>query len=259
MQNLRKHLWRLLANTRTLAYRNLLKTWHNPDQLLDVVVQPVLFMLMFSYLFGGAIAGSVHNYLPTLVPGILMQALLAAATGSGSLINEDLQQGVFQRIKALPISRLAPLLGQLVADSLRLLLAATAAIVTGYLIGWRPAAGFQWVIIVVGLDIFLGWTLSWIFVLYGLLAKRATMVESMSLMTMLILIFLSNAFVPVHTLPPLVRFLVKINPVSYVITASRTMLNHGYWSTSAWIVLLAGIVVLLLFIPLTVFVYNRKD
>lgn len=249
----------IVENTLTIAYRNLLKTLHNPDELLDVVVQPVLFMLMFGYLFGGAIAGNVHNYLPIIVPGILMQALLSAASGSGVQISEDMHTGIYDRFKSLPISNLAPLAGQLVADILRLFVAATASLTTGYLMGWRPAAGFGWVIIVVLLDVFLGWAISWIFAFYGLIAKSTTMVESISLMTMLILIFLSNAFVPVKTLPRFMQIIVHLNPVTYVISASRTMLNNGFWPSSAWIVFGAGVFIVAIFAPLTVIVYNHKS
>lgn len=187
-------------------------------------------MLMFGYLFGGAIAGNVHNYLPIIVPRILMQALLSAASGSGTQISEDMHTGIYNRFKSLPISNLAPLAGQLVADILRLVVAAIASLATGYLMGWRPDAGFGWVVIVVLLDVFLGWTISWIFAFYGLIAKSTTMVESISLMTMLILIFLSNAFVPVKTLPNFMKVIVHLNPVTYVISASRAMLNQGIWS-----------------------------
>lgn len=108
--------------------------------------------------------------------------------------------------------------------------ATIASLATGYLMGWRPAAGLGWVVIVVLLDVFLGWAISWIFAFYGLIAKSTTMVESISLMTMLILIFLSNAFVPVKTLPNFMKVIVHLNPVTYVISASRTMLNQGIWS-----------------------------
>lgn len=253
------HKLNIFANIGTMAYRNLLKTLHNPDKLLDVIVQPVLFMLMFGYLFGGAIAGNVHAYLPTIVPGILMQALISAASGSGTQISDDLHSGIYDRLKSLPIAHLAPLAGQLLADILRLLIAATASLVTGFVMGWRPAAGLGWVLVVILLDIFLGWSLSWIFALYGLIAKSSTMVESVSLITMLLLTFLSNAFVPTKTLPHIMHILVDINPVSHIINASRSMLNQGIWSSQTWIVLLSGILVVAIFAPLTVYVYNRKN
>lgn len=113
----------LIGNTLTMAYRNLLKTLHNPDRFMDVIIQPVMFMLLFGYLFGGAIAGGVQAYLPTIVPGILIQTLLSAASGSGAQIREDLDSGVFDRFKSLPMAHIAPLAGQLFADILRLLVA----------------------------------------------------------------------------------------------------------------------------------------
>lgn len=246
-----------IENVLTISYRNLLKTLHNPEELLDVVFQPILFMILFGYLFGGAISGNVRSYLPIIVPGILMQALLSAASGSGTQINEDLHTGIYNRFKSLPISDLSPLAGQLLADVFRLFIAACASVLTGFLMGWRPEAGFKWLIIVIILDIFIGWAISWIFALYGLIAKSTTMVSSVSLMTMLILIFLSNAFVPVKTLPHFMQFLVKINPITYVIQSSRTMLNYGTWTTSSWIVFLSGVVIIILFAPITVYVYRK--
>jgi ABC-2 type transport system permease protein len=153
---LETHKTSIFKSTLTMAYRNLLKTLHNPDKLLDVVIQPILFMLLFGYLFSGAIAGIVHAYLPTLVPGILMQSLISAATGSGTQISDDFSTGIFNRLKTLPIPQVAPLAGQLLADILRLLIAATVSLTTGYLMGWRPAAGLGWVILVVILDVFPG-------------------------------------------------------------------------------------------------------
>ena len=259
MMDVQPHKTNVFANIVTMAYRNLLKTLHNPDKFLDVIVQPVMFMLMFGFLFGGAIAGNVHAYLPTIVPGILMQALISAAAGSGTQISDDLNSGIYDRLKSLPIAHIAPLAGQLFADILRLFIAAVASLTTGFLMGWRPAAGFGWVIVVVVLDVFLGWALSWIFALYGMLAKSSTMVESVSLITMLLLTFLSSAFVPVKTLPHAMQILVNINPVSYVIQASRMMLNYGTWPMQAWIVLGAGGLVVAIFAPLTVYVYNHKN
>ncbi len=253
------HKTSVIMNTMTMTYRNLLKTFHNPDSLLDVVIQPALFMLMFGYLFGGAISGNVQNYLPIIVPGILMQALISAASGSGTQISDDISSGIYDRLKSLPIAHIAPLAGQLFANILRLFIAAITCIATGYLMGWRPDAGFKWVVVVILLDVFLGWAFSWIFSLYGLLAKSSTMVESVSLITMLVLTFLSTAFVPVKTMPNAMQVIVSLNPVTYVINASRSLLSTGTWTNSAWIVLIAGVVVVLVFAPLTVFVYNHKN
>lgn len=252
------HRGNVFQNTATMAYRNLLKTIHNPDQLMDVVIQPVLFMLMFGYLFGGAIAGGVKAYLPTIVPGILIQTMLSAASGSGAQIREDLDSGVFDRFKSLPMARIAPLAGQLFADSLRLLIAAITSLTTGYLMGWRPGVGFGWVVAIGLLAIFMGWVLSWVFALLGLLAKSAAAVQSVSLMTMLVLSFMSNAFVPMHALTKPLRFIAHLNPVTYVITAIRQILATGSWTHEALLVLVFGVVIVAVFAPLTVWAYDRN-
>lgn len=135
----------IVHNILTMTHRNLLKTLHNPDSLSDVVIEPVIFTLLFGYLFGGVIAGSVHAYLPMLVSGILVQSILNAASGSGQQLREDINAGVFDRFKTLPISPIAPLAGQLVGDSLRLLLSGMMALITAFAMGWRPTVGnFYW-------------------------------------------------------------------------------------------------------------------
>ncbi|WP_367296089.1 ABC transporter permease [Levilactobacillus yonginensis] len=252
------HSGNVVMNTATMAYRNLLKTIHNPDSFMDVVIQPVMFMLMFGYLFGGAIAGGVRAYLPTIVPGILMQTMLSAGTGSGSQIREDLDSGVFDRFKSLPMAHIAPLAGQLFADSLRLLLATITSLTTGYLMGWRPAVGFKWVVVIGLLAIFTGWALSWIFALLGLLAKSAASVQSLSLMTMLVLSFMSNAFVPLHSLTKPLRFIANLNPVTYVITAIRQILATGGWTHEALLVVAFDVIVVAIFAPLAVWAYDRN-
>ncbi|MFC6275334.1 ABC transporter permease [Levilactobacillus tangyuanensis] len=252
------HKGNVVMNTATMAYRNLLKTVHNPDNFMDVVIQPVLFMLMFGYLFGGAIAGGVKAYLPTIVPGILIQTMLSAGTGSGAQIREDLDSGVFDRFKSLPMAHIAPLAGQLFADSLRLLIATVTSLTTGYLMGWRPAVGFGWIVVIGLLAIFTGWALSWIFALLGLLAKSAAAVQSVSLMTMLVLSFMSNAFVPLHSLTKPLRFIANLNPVTYVITAIRQILATGGWTHEALLVVVFDLVVVAVFAPLTVWAYDRN-
>lgn len=257
--DLQTHRSNLIMNTATMAYRNLLKTIHNPDRFMDVIVQPVMFMLMFGYLFGGAIAGNVKNYLPTIVPGILIQTMLSAASGSGSQIREDLDSGVFDRFKSLPMAHIAPLAGQLFADILRLVIAAITSLTTGYLMGWRPSAGFFWVIVSGLLAIFSGWALSWVFALLGLLAKNATTVQSFSLIAMLTLSFLSNAFIPIKTLSKTMQVIAYMNPLTYVITAIRQMLATGTWTHDAALVLIFGIGIVVIFAPLTVWAYNHNN
>jgi len=255
---IKTHRINVIQSTMTMAYRNLLKTLHNPDRFMDVLIQPIMFMLLFGYLFGGAIAGGVKAYLPTIVPGILAQTILSAASGSGSQIREDMDSGVYDRFKSLPISHIAPLAGQLFADILRLLIATIASLTTGYFMGWRPNVNFGWIIVIILIAVFIGWAISWIYALVGLLSNSATMVESVSLTTMLLLSFLSNAFIPIKTLPKFLQLIANLNPMTYVITAIRQILATGSLSNTAWIVVLLGFVIVLIFAPLTVWAYNRQ-
>ncbi|WP_056969428.1 ABC transporter permease [Lacticaseibacillus thailandensis] len=247
----------VVRNTMTLAHRNLLKTVHDPDSLSDVVVQPIIFTLLFGYLFGGAIAGSVHAYLPMLVPGILVQSILNAASGSGQQLRTDINSGVFDRFKTLPISPLAPLAGQLVGDVLRLLVSGVMALLTATMMGWRSTASFPAVVAALLLAIFIGWSISWVFALVGLLAKDAEMIGSLSMIIILVMTFLSNAFIPTRTLPRLMQTLVKLNPVSMAVTAIRGLMGTGTWGIDASVVLVSGGVLMLAFVPLTMWAYRR--
>lgn len=190
-----------LVDILVMAKRNILKIRHNPDKLIDVTVIPIFFMIVFSYLFGGAIAGGVKGYLPIIVPGILIQTLVMSSSATGTQLREDLDTGVFDRFKSLPIVRIAPLAGLVVSDILRYIMAAFFSIGTGFILGWRPEAGVGWLIIASLLAIFGACAISWVFALIGLLSKSAATISSVSTMVTMLMSFLSNAFVPTNTLP----------------------------------------------------------
>ncbi|MFT9098446.1 ABC transporter permease [Liquorilactobacillus sp.] len=249
----------VVNNILTMAHRNLLKTLHNPDNLSDVIIQPVIFTLLFGYLFGGVIAGSVHAYLPMLVSGILVQSILNAASGSGQQLREDINEGIFDRFKTLPISPIAPLAGQLVGDMFRLLISGIMTLATSFLMGWRPSVNIPTLVIVMLLAIFIGWSISWIFALVGLMVKNAELIGSLSMIIILVMTFLSNAFIPTNTLPRFLQSLVRINPVSLTITAIRTILRTGSWSNNATLVLISGVIIIMVFMPLTIFVYQQRS
>lgn len=247
-----------LSNILTMTQRNLLKTLHDPDNFSDVLMEPVLFTLLFGYLFGGAIAGSVHAYLPLLVPGILIQSILNAASGSGQQLREDINHGVFDRFKTLPIAAIVPLAGQLLGDVLRLLLAGIMALLTALVMGWRPTVSLPILGAALLLAIFIGWSASWLFALVGLMAKNAELIGSLSMMIILTLTFLSNAFVPVKTLPNFLKVIVQANPVSYTVTALRALLTNGIWGLHATVALLCGVVMIAIFMPLSLLAYQKR-
>lgn len=242
----------------TMAYRGLLKVRYTPEQLMDVTLQPILFTLMFTYLFGGAISGNVHNYLPIIIPGILAQSILTGAITIGVQLREDMDKGVFDRFRSLPIARIAPLAGALLADTLRYTIVTVLTFTMGYIMGYRPAAGIQGVLLISVLVIAFAWCISWIFALAGVVGRSASTVQGMSMMILFPLTFLSNAFVPVNTLPGGLKWFVQFNPVSHLVTAIRELLNERTIGADFWLTIVGGLVILMIFIPLTVRAYMRK-
>jgi len=246
-----------ISQTLIMAWRALKKMRRNMEQFFDVTIQPLLFTAMFAYLFGGAISGNVHNYLPLLIPGIVAQTVLTTCMSTGVNLREDMEKGVFDRFKALPMSRIAPLAGPMVADLVRYLIAAGLTFVTGVIIGYRPGGGVLGVLGAIVLAIFTGWALAWIFTFIGTIAKSARAVQGMSMMILFPLTFLSNAFVPVTSLPGWLATFVKINPVSHLVSATRGLANQGVVNSEAGWTLLAGLVVIAVFAPLSVRSYRR--
>ena len=246
-----------LSQTLIMAWRALKKMRRNPEQFFDVTVQPLLFTAMFAYLFGGAIAGGVHSYLPLLIPGIVGQTVLTTCMATGTQLREDMDKGVFDRFKALPMARIAPLAGPMVADLVRYLIAGSLTFVMGVIIGYRPGGGVLGVLGAIVLAVFAGWSLAWIFTFIGTIARSAAAVQGMSMMILFPLTFLSNAFVPVTSLPGWLQAFVKVNPVSHLVSATRSLANDGALSSEVGWTVLAGLAVIAIFAPLSVWSYRR--
>jgi ABC-2 type transport system permease protein len=241
-----------------MAYRGLLKVRRTPEQLIDVTLQPILFTLMFAYLFGGAIAGNVHSYLPIIIPGILAQTILTGSVAIGVNLRDDMDKGVFDRFRSLPVARIAPLAGALIADAIRYVIVTVLTFSMGYMMGLRPQAGLLGVLEASCLVIFFAWCTSWIFAFFGVIAKTATGVQGISMVILFPLTFLSNAFVPVNTLPKPLKWFAQVNPVSHLVNAIRTLLAEGKTSNDFWLSLIGATVIMLIFSFLTVKAYKRK-
>ncbi len=259
-RNLRNHvsIRQSFANSLTMAYRGVLKIKRTPEQLFDVTLQPIIFTVMFAYLFGGAISGSVEQYLPALIPGILVQTVITTSVVTGVQLREDMDKGVFDRFKSLPIARIAPLAGALLADTIRYAIATTITFAVGFLMGYHPKAGFGFVVLAGMLVIISSWAISWIFAFFGVIARTASSVQGISFLILFPLTFLSNAYVPVDTLPGWLQTFVNINPVSHLVTAVRDLANNGTFGADGWLALLGAGVIVLVFAPLTVRAYMRK-
>ena len=241
-----------------MAHRGLLKVRHTPEQLIDVTLQPILFTLMFAYLFGGAIAGNVHAYLPTIIPGILAQTVLTGSVAIGVNLREDMDKGVFDRFRSLPIARIAPLAGALIADAIRYVIVTVLTFSMGYIMGMRPQAGLIGVLEASLLVIVFAWCVSWMFAFFGVIAKTAAGVQGISMMILFPLTFLSNAFVPVNTLPAALKWFANINPVSHLVNAIRMLLEQGKTGPDFWWSLLGAFTLMAVFSVVTVRAYTRK-
>ncbi|MEV0351323.1 ABC transporter permease [Nonomuraea sp. NPDC050680] len=246
-----------MVQTLTMAWRALKKMRRNPEQFFDVALQPILFTAMFAFIFGGAIAGDVESYLPLMIPGILAQTVLTTCMATGTQLREDMEKGVFDRFKSLPIARIAPLAGPMVADLLRYTIAATLTFGMGLVMGYRPGGGVGGVLAAILLAIITGWSLAWVFTWVGTIARSAQAVQSISMMILFPLTFLSNAFVPVETLPGWLAAFVRINPVSHLVTAARDLANSALVSGEVAWTLLACLIVIAIFAPLSVRSYKR--
>ncbi|MDQ0649332.1 ABC-2 type transport system permease protein [Microbacterium natoriense] len=254
----RTSLGQSVQNTLTMAYRGLVKIRRTPEQLFDVTLQPIIFTLMFTYIFGGAISGDVASYLPVIIPGILVQTVITTSVVTGTQLREDMDKGVFDRFRSLPIARIAPLSGALLADTLRYAIATTLTFVMGFIMGMRPEGGIGAVVAAGLLVIGCSWAISWIFAFFGVIARTASSVQGISMLVLFPLTFLSNAFVPVDTMPGWLQGFVNVNPVSHLVTAVRDLVNNGVFGADAWISILGAAVIVAIFAPLTVRAYMRR-
>jgi ABC-2 type transport system permease protein len=246
-----------VAAAMTFGWRGMLKVKHVPEQLLDVTITPVMFVLMFTYLFGGAIEGSTGEYRDYILPGVLVVAVLFTTVYSGIAINTDLTRGVIDRFRTLPIWRPAPLVGALLGDSVRYLVAGTVITVLGLILGWRPDGGAPGVLAAIGLVVVFAFGLSWVFTTMGLLLRSPNAVMNAGFMSIFPLTFLSNVYVEPETLPSGLEAFVNANPVSVLTDACRGLVDGGADGTDILIVLAVTAVLTAVFAPLTTRLYGR--
>jgi ABC-2 type transport system permease protein len=246
-----------LSAALTFGWRGMLKVKHVPEQLLDVTITPVMFVVLFTYLFGGAIAGSTGAYLDYILPGILVMSVLFTTVYSGVALNTDLTKGVVDRFRSLPIWRPAPLVGSLLGDSVRYLIAGTVIVVLGVILGYRPDAGVPGVLAALALVIVFAFGLSWVFTTLGLLLRSPNAVMNTGFMGIFPVTFLSNVFVDPKTLPSVLEAFVNVNPVSILATASRGLMEGNADAGDIAIVLATAAALTAVFAPLTTRLYRR--
>jgi ABC-2 type transport system permease protein len=247
-----------LSASLTFGWRAILKIKHVPEQLFDVTAFPIIMTLMFTYLFGGALAGSTRDYLQFFLPGIMVTSVVMITMYTGVGLNTDIEKGVFDRFRTLPVWRPAALVGMIFGDVLRYILAATVIMCVGLALGFRPTGGPMGVVSAIALLVIFSFAFSWVWTMFGLLLRSEKSVMGVSMLVLMPLTFLSNVFVDPRTMPGWLQAFVEINPISHLVTGVRSMMA-GSWNMPeiTW-TLLASAAFVLVFGTLTMRLYNRR-
>lgn len=248
----------LLGATLVFAWRTIMKIRHVPEQIADVILIPVLFTLMFTYLFGGALAGSTSQYLQFLLPGTLVMAVTTITIYTGVTLNTDVSTGTFDRFRSLPIPAAAPFIGALIGDLGRYLLASAIVLGLGLAMGYRPEGGLLGLGLSIVPVLVFSSALSWAWLALGLLLRTPGSVQTFSFVILFPLTFASNTFVDPTTMPGPVRTFVDLNPVSHVVSFTRGLMDGSASSAEfAW-VLGSSAMLVVVFAPMTAYLYRHR-
>jgi ABC-2 type transport system permease protein len=246
------------SNALVFGWRAALKFKHVPEQLFDLVMTPIMFTLLFTFVFGGALAGSPAEYLQFFLPGILVQTVAFNAVYSGMGLSTDLGKGLFDRFRSLPIWSLAPFAGLMVGDVLRHVIAALIILAIGLLLGYRPGAGAVGIAGAFALLVAFGFGLGWIFIVLGLIIRTPTTVMTAGFTFLFPVVFASNIMVDPGTMPDWLRVIVAANPISWTATAMRGLMDgHPDFGQIA-LSLAAPAMLTLIFAPVTLWLYMRR-
>ncbi len=248
----------VVRHSLVLTRRSLVKTWRTPEGLIDVTLSPIMFTLLFTYIFGGAISGSATDYLLILIPGLIGQNIAFASVGIGIQLNADMEKGIFDRFRSLPISRISPLMGAALGDIVRYVLLIAIMVGTGYVLGYRITTDPLSFLAGCALAIFFALSLAWAPMLVGLIARSQRAVQGIVFMTLFPLTFASNAFVPTETMPRWLAAFADANPLSHLISALRALWSGGEWQSPVIWTLAWSVGFIVVFAPLAIRAYNRK-
>jgi ABC-2 type transport system permease protein len=247
-----------LSNALVFGWRAVLKFKHVPEQLFDLVMTPIMFTLLFTFVFGGALAGSPGDYLQFFLPGILVQTVVFNAVYSGMGLSADLGKGLFDRFRSLPIWPLSPFAGLMVGDILRHLIAGTIILTIGLILGYRPEAGVPGVLGAFLMLVAIGFGTGWIFIVLGLLIRTPTTVMTLGFTFLFPVVFASNIMVDPATMPGWLRAFVDVNPVSLMTTALRGLMSGGATAGQVAVALIAPVALTAILAPVTLWIYLRR-
>ena len=247
-----------LRNTFTLTWRSVLKIRTNMEDLIGLSLQPIMFLLLFTYVFGGAISGGTHSYLQFELPGLLVMTVVFATMGTGLMLNQDIAGGVFDRFRSLPIARWAPLAGAVLGDMVRYLISVAITLGFGMILGFRVGTGVLPALAATALLLTFALAMCWVSALIGMLVKTPQGVQMYGFLAMFPLVFGSNLLVPSQTMPGWLQAFVRANPMTYLTSAERGLLTGGPAATPAVRSLLWALGIFVIFAPLAVRAYRRR-
>src|SRR5688572_30551611 len=247
-----------LSNALVFGWRAALKFKHVPEQLFDLVMTPIMFTLLFTFVFGGALSGSPGDYLQYFLPGILVQTVVFNSVYSGMGLSTDLGKGLFDRFRSLPIWSLAPFAGLMVGDILRHFIAGMIILTIGLIFGFRPEAGVLGVAAAFLLLLAIGFGVGWIFIVLGLLIRTPMTVMTLGFTFMFPLVFASNIMVNPETMPNWLRIFVEVNPITHMASAMRALMSGAATTGAVLQALAAPIVLTATLAPLTLWLYGKR-
>ncbi|MGH8774065.1 MAG: ABC transporter permease [Jiangellaceae bacterium] len=257
-----------LRQTLTLAWRTIVQVRHNPWELGDFSIQPIMFVLLFTYVFGGAISGNTGDYLTGALPGIIVMNMLFVTMYVGTGLNTDLTKGVFDRLRSLPIARWAPMAGRIMADQVKQAWSIFLLLAVGMILGFRFGTNVASVVGAIALLLLFALAFSWVSVLVGLLAKDPEKVQLFGFTALFPVTFVSNVFVPTETMPGWLQSFVNVNPVTHLAEATRALMVGDVTTGTPWHVasatepvvwsLLWAAVIVAVFAPLSVWAFKRR-
>jgi len=247
-----------LSDALAFGWRAVLKFRHVPEQLFDLIMTPLMFTLLFTFVFGGALAGSPGDYLQFFLPGILVQTVVFNSVYSGMGLSTDLSKGLFERFRSLPIWQLAPFAGLMVGDVLRHLIAGLIILGVGLALGYRPEAGLTGVVLAFLLLFAIGFGTGWIFIVLGLLIRTPMTVMTIGFTAIFPLVFASNIMVSPETMPAWLESFVARNPVSHMTTALRGLMSGTASASEVALALAAPVLLTIVLAPVTLRLYRRN-
>jgi len=254
----KKRPFPLVRHSMALAKRSLIKTMRTPEALIDVTLQPAIFLVIFTYIFGGAVAGGPEKYLQFLLPGILAQTIATGAIAIGVNLNTDMEKGIFDRFKSLPIPRSAPLVGSVFGDVVRYVVVIISTFLVGYLMGFRILTNPVSALTGCLLAIVFALSLSWVSVFVGMKVRTSGAVQGIMFLIIMPLSFASNVFVPASSLPSWMQTFVQWNPLTHLVAAMRGFFLGVPMGNSVYYTLLWCVGLVVVFMPLAMRAYRKK-